>query len=441
MTFLKPLGALIIVIFFLWMIFYKGNKNQAYIAFILITFPFLHITLTNPNTSVFDFSSIVFYFLFYKRNPTYINEIIGYGYGFAILILIIALGLYFSPIEPDINNINKFIRIFPIFIFGKILIEECLSDPDFTKQTIRMLIGLLIFSLAFLFIQMIIGLEFRLVNTLNPNVMIRKGIRYPSFFSDPQQFSQFLGALSFICLISWRKEKIPSLNYLLFGLAVMGILAAGGRAGLMGWALGLFLLLIFSSPKRKMAIIFSGIVLALFAFYFQENLSIFNRGTDLNDTYDFRAQIWEDAITIFLNHPFLGIGIGNYGEYVFLHYPDQLLLINNQIVAFDQPESGYLLFLSELGGLGFLFIMGFVFFPAARSFFFYFRNKEIVHIQLNAALCCWLIGFYSTYSLGDVRIRILVSTIISLMIIFRLQEKQEMNANDIPDENENYLNG
>jgi hypothetical protein len=32
---------------------------------------------------------------------------------------------------------------------------------------------------------------------------------------------------------------------------------------------------------------------------------------------------------------------------------------------------------------------------------------------------CWLIGFYSTYSLGDVRIKILVGSIIALMIVYR----------------------
>jgi hypothetical protein len=45
---------------------------------------------------------------------------------------------------------------------------------------------------------------------------------------------------------------------------------------------------------------------------------------------------------------------------------------------------------------------------------------------------CWLIGFYSTYSLGDVRIKILVGSIISLMIVYRtiLKSTEEIEIED-----------
>jgi O-antigen ligase len=131
-----------------------------------------------------------------------------------------------------------------------------------------------------------------------------------------------------------------------------------------------------------------------------------------------------------MDHPFFGIGIGNYAPYVFLHYPDQLLLINNEIVSFDQPESGYLLFLTELGGLGFLCIMLFALLPIMRSFFFYFRSHNLQYILLISAICCWLIGFYSTYSLGDVRIMILVGTILSLMTVLRIHEKAQIEHSE-----------
>jgi O-antigen ligase len=411
------------------MLFHKGNKNQAYINFVLLVYPFMHILIAT-NLGLFEVISILFFFLFYKQRPTYQNEVIGYGYLFGLFTLILIVGLAFSPIEFDNDNLKDTRRLFPIFIYGKILIEECLHDEAFSRKVLHTLSIILAVALVFLAIQMVVGLNFKLVNTLNPNVTIRKGIRYPGYFSDPQQFSQFLGALSFICLIPWKDEKIPTWRYLAAGFAIVGILAAGGRAGLMGWALGLFFYLLFSNPKRKMTILFMGLILGTVAFYFQDNLAIFNRGTDLNETYDFRAQIWDDALEIFMEYPFFGIGIGNYAPYVFLHYPDQLLLINNEIVSFDQPESGYLLFLTELGGLGFICVMLFVLIPMIRSFFFYFRSRNLMYIQFISAICCWLIGFYSTYSLGDVRIMILVGSILSLMVVFRLREKQEMNATE-----------
>jgi hypothetical protein len=429
MGFLKLIGLMILGLFLIWMIFHKGDKNQAYLLFVMLAYPFLHI-LIFTNQGLFEVISILFFFLFYKQKSTGNSEVISYGYLFALFCFVLIIGLIVSPIEFDSDNIKDTRRLFPIFIYGKILIEECLHDENFTRKIMHGFSIILLVALAFLAIQMVVGLNFKLVNTLNPNVMIRNGTRYPGFFSDPQQFSQFLGALSFFCLIPWKEEKVPTWKYAASGLAVVGILAAGGRAGLMGWALGLFFYLMFSNPKRKMAILFMGLILGTVAFYFQDNLAIFNRGTDLNETYDFRAQIWNDALEIFMDHPFFGIGIGNYAPYVFLHYPDQLLLINNEIVSFDQPESGYLLFLTELGGLGFLCIMLFALLPIMRSFFFYFRSHNLQYILLISAICCWLIGFYSTYSLGDVRIMILVGTILSLMTVLRIHEKAQIEHSE-----------
>jgi O-antigen ligase len=425
MSFLKPLGILLIVLFLLWMLFLRGNKNQQFLFFCFFTFPFMHINL-GAGISLFEIITILFFIIFYKRRSTHHPEIIGYGYLLAILTLIILIGLIFSPIDMDNSSIKNTRRLFPIFIYGKILIEEGLHDDGFVTKLLKAMVWLLAGALLFMAIQMVIGLNFRLVNTLNPNVLISKGIRYPGYFSDPQQFSQFLGALSFICLIVWKEKENTVWHFLLAAAAVIGILATGGRAGLMGWALGLFIYLMFSKPKNKMIILFLGLILTLVAFFFQEKLSIFNRGTDLNDTFDFRAQIWEDAFEIFLTYPFFGIGIGNYASYVFLHYPDQLLLINNELVSFDQPESGYLLFLTELGGFGFICIMLFAIIPICKSFFFYFKSKNIMHIQMISAICCWLIGFYSTYSLGDVRLMILIGTIISLMITLRIKENNSL---------------
>jgi O-antigen ligase len=308
-------------------------------------------------------------------------------------------------------------------MYGKIFIDECISDPTFLASILKCFRFMLGFALCFLFLQMIFGLKVSLVKTLNPNVIITNSIRYPGIFSDPQQFSQFLGACSFLCLIKFDDQKIPKINLLLFFLSVISIMAAGGRAGLMGWILGLLFVLFFSKPKYKIVILLSAVAIFFVALNFQDKLSIFNRGSDLNETYDFRAGIWEDAIEIFQNNLYWGIGLGNYGKYVFLHYPDQIWMINNELSSFDQPESGYLLILTELGALGFISMFAFVLVPIIQSFYYYLKTKDLNFILMISSILCWLIGFYSTYSLGDVRIKILVGSIIALMIVYRTLKK------------------
>ncbi len=418
MSFLKILAFLNVFIFLSIMLFSKMEKNKAFILFVLISFPFQHILLIS-DFHVFEVIVFVFYFIFYKRQKVKNNETIAYGFLLAFLVLVVIVGFIFSTVDIDTENLNKFVSIFPIFIFSKILIDECISDPAFLVSILNCFRFMLGFALFFLFLQMSLGLNVSLAKTLNPNVIIKNSIRYPGIFSDPQQFSQFLGACSFLCLIKFDDQKLPKINFVLFGLSVISILAAGGRAGLMGWVLGLLFLLFFSKPKYKIAIILTAVVIFIIAINFQDKLSIFNRGSDLNETYDFRASIWADAIDIFVNNPYWGVGLGNYGKYVFLHYPDQIWVINNEISSFDQPESGYLLFLTELGAVGFATIFIFIFFPIIQSFYYYLKTKDLNFILMISSIMCWLIGFYSTYSLGDVRIKILVGTIISFMIAYR----------------------
>jgi len=435
MSFLKILAFLNVFIFFGIMLFSKMEKNKAFILFILISFPLQHILLFSDFHS-FEVIVFAFYFLFYKRKGFKNNETIAYGYLLAFLILVVFVGFVYSTVDIDSENFIKLINIFPIFIFGKILVDECISDPAFLVYFLNCFRFMLGFALFFLFLQMTLGLSVSLVKTLNPNVIIKNSIRYPGIFSDPQQFSQFLGACSFLCLIKFDDQKLPKINLVLFGLSVISIMAAGGRAGLMGWVLGLLFLLFFSKPKYKIAIVIAAAVIFFVALNFQDKLAIFNRGSDLNDTYDFRAGIWADAIDIFVNNPFWGIGLGNYGKYVFLHYPDQIWVINNEISSFDQPESGYLLFLTEIGALGFATIFIFVIFPIIQTFYYYLKTKDLNFILMISSIMCWLIGFYSTYSLGDVRIKILVGSIISFMIAYRTilnaeeeaqEEKEDIN--------------
>jgi len=439
MSFLKILAILNVFVFLGIMLFSKMEKNKAFILFILISFPLQHILLFSDFHS-FEVTVFTFYFLFYKRKKVKNNETIAYGFLLAFLALIIFVGFIFSTVDIDTENFTKFISIFPIFIFGKILIDECISDSSFLDSILKCFRFMLGFALCFLFLQMTFGLNVSLSKTLNPNVIIRNSIRYPGIFSDPQQFSQFLGACSFLCLIKFDDQKLPKINFVLFGLSVISILAAGGRAGLLGWILGLLFLLFFSKPKYKIAIILSAAVIFIIALNFQDKLSIFNRGSDLNETYDFRASIWADAVDIFVNNPYWGVGLGNYGKYVFLHYPDQIWVINNEISSFDQPESGYLLFLTELGALGFATIFIFILFPIIQTFYYYLKTKDLNFILMISSIMCWLIGFYSTYSLGDVRIKILVGSIISFMIAYRTVLNSQEEANEEANEIDNLQN-
>ena len=415
MNIFKILAYLNIALFLGIMIFAKGNKNRLFIQYILLSYPILAI-YTSPYTDGFDTVTWMFT-LFYRQRKISFPEGFIYTVLFSLLIIVIIIGAFVTNTIQLVDFIPYFINVFSVFIYAKILLDECLEDTDFFYRVISFLKTTLIVCLLFLYCQFVIGVDFTLSKMQNNNIIITDAIRYPSFFADPQVCSAFLSILSFLCLIKdYRDSRMPIKNYILATLAVVAILSTGGRAGLLGWGLGLFLVALFGNSKYRITVIITSLALYLVAYNFQDSFSIFKRSGDMNETYEFRYAIWEDAFQIFLNHIFFGIGLGNYAYYVSIHNPDQFWDLDGEIVYFDHPESGYLKFLTEVGALGFIITFLLILLPVIKGFFNYIRTRDTSIILMIACILSWMVGFWSNYSFADSRVKILIVSIICLLI-------------------------
>jgi O-antigen ligase len=153
---------------------------------------------------------------------------------------------------------------------------------------------------------------------------------------------------------------------------------------------------------------------------FQDRFAVFNREESLDDSYDFRFEIWKKAFKIYTDHSTLGIGIGNYQSYVAKYSQDQYWIVDDgkNLLYYDHPESGYLKFLAELGWVGFALTFSLIIVPMTLGMWLYLRIKDERLLFLTASICSWALGFYSVYSFGDVRITILIATLVSLLIHF-----------------------
>ena len=412
---IKSLGIINILLFIMVMLFIKKNNNESFIKLILLTFPFMGIKIISE-FSVFDIITIIFIIFFYKPkgNVGYIKRL--YYTIFLILFLSITIGLLISNTKIDADNISEYISIINIFFFSKLIIEECIYKIDFVEKIIKYLKIMLLVSFIFLLCQMIFGVQISLSIIQNPNIVSSEGIRYPSFLSDPQVYSQYLAALSFLCLIHEKFNRNKTINYILLISCITGIMIAGGRAGFIGVIAGFIIVLIFSKIKIKFIIFFLALIVVTLIIQFQDYLMIFKRGTDMNDAYDLRYSIWLDAMIIFIQQPIVGIGIGNYAKYVTIHNPDQVWLRNNEYIPFDHPESGYLKILTETGAIGFICFMILIIYPLIKGIHQYLISKNDTLLYLVASITSWFFGFYTTYSLGDTRFKIIIVTIISLLI-------------------------
>lgn len=404
--------------FITYMLFTKDGTNKAYIKYTLVSFPFLGIDLMPSviSFSLFDFLTIIFVVLFFQNKEYPLRASKVFTYLFLLFIVNIIIGLILAE-ENTRETGTSVIQVFSLFIFVRIFILELINSISFKNEVLLLLRGILIFSFIFLLCQFVFGPTFSFAKTENINVAGGVSIRYPSFFQDPQKYAQFLAALSFLMFmkLSNSKNSNQQSGIYLAVISILSLLLTGGRAGLGGWLAGLILILMLGSAKYKVQIIFAVVFIGLFTFYFQDQIPIFKRA-GIEESYLFRQGIWKEAIGIFAEHPYFGIGIGNYANYVSFHHPDQFWINDNEITFYDHPESGYLKILVEQGILGFSFLFMLILYPIYTAIINYKNSKNIESLFLIAAILSWMIGFYTVYSLGDVRVRILISTILVLTV-------------------------
>ncbi len=396
-----------------YVILKSKQPPRDYLLFVLYFFPIIYSA-----DSVYSSFQVItyFYFIYSLRNdrPLFSNSKFGLSLYLVIILILGALNSDFVP-----NAFLGIVKFLPIILFVHVLIAECIKDQEFVFRIISALKFTLALSLGFLLLQIILGLNFSLTVSENPNITF-ESIRYPGIFQDPQKHAQFLSVLSFIALIKKPGDiNYSKYSYYLFGGAVLGLFLTGGRAALLGLVLGIFFIVLFSDTKVKFLGALGIVLVGVVIIGLSEHLIVFSRGESLQDSYLVRNAIWQDAYKIFYGHPWLGIGIDNYAKYVEIHFPNQFWLVGGEKVYFDHPESGYLKFLTELGVLGTIGIFAFIFNAIYRGLrTFLIKVKDFNIIFLIAALLSWFLGFYSVYSLGDTRIMILIATVTSVLLVY-----------------------
>lgn len=417
-TIIMFLAISVVLLFMYAILFMKEATNKTYLKFVFIALPFMGIDVMPSyiSTTLFVFITFVFLVFFYKRVQLKYTGSFEYLILSVCLFSSLAIGILLSP-DLSKDTITDSIQLLAVFFFAKVLIDEITHDIDFQQSILHCMKFTLIFSLFFLLFQFIFGPSFSFAKSQNINVAGGIAIRYPSFFQDPQKYAQYLSASSLLMLLlpGKTKGKTSQLGPLLCGLSMIALLFTGGRAALGGWLLGLLVIVALGNAQYRIAVISVTTVVSLFIYNYSDAIPIFKRD-DLADAYAFRYAIWQDAYAIFLDHPFFGIGLGNYANYVSIHNPDQYWISDNEVTLYDHPESGYLKLLTEFGMIGFLAAMLFFVKPIFAGISTFFKTKDLTLVILVSALLTWMIGFYTVYSLGDIRIKLLIISIVCMLI-------------------------
>ena len=420
-------------------IYFKGNTVQSCLLFVLTLLPLMDLKITNEALGGFKvFDAICIYsVVFLLKDFTTINRYNPNNFYFLLFVLfavVVLLGGLASEF-PSRAYLN-FFKILPIFIFARFFLTECYKDPEFYLKAIKALKVAYLTALSFLLIQWVVGLKFTFYPELSPNTVdpIFLITRYPGIFYDSQASGQYLALGSFLFLYVEKNapRKTYVFNYLVFAVSIVGISLAGSRAAFGGFALGVIVVFFMAAKQYRIHGIIAAIAGYLIFTFVSVQTGVFDRAKNLSEDFLFRQSIWKEAFEISKKHPLLGIGSGNYQNYVIRHAQGQYLEVaDGQLVYFDQPENGYLKIMSELGFIGFGIFVLYLIVPLIKGLVFYIKgifDKKVAYFM--AALLGWAVAFNTVYSIYDYRILIMVVSMIVFIVCYPVYEDDAQYIQD-----------
>lgn len=397
---------------------------KTYILYVLFCFPIINLRITDDSLgglSVFDLVSF-FTFIYFVRDFFELRTRPVYLFWFLFLIFFIVEIIGCLNSEFGFSSLVTVIKFCPIFIYSRFFIITYDKYEEFGSTCILALKRIYIFFLVFLLVQVCVGLDFTIYPNLASNVYLKdiEGIRYPGNFGDSQLHGQYLAMGSFLFLV-FRSKHQRIRDYLLFVVSIVAIFLAGSRSAFAGFCVGSLFLILTIKRFRWFGIMIS--LLVLLYSWFEPQDGIFSRKKDLSTDYLFRESLWKDALIISRDYPILGVGLGNYKTYVEKYLPDQYVLVNEEFIFFDQPESGYLKLIVESGYLGFLLLFTFVFIPVILAIINLKNcNKNRTVLYFIAGIISFLVAFSTVYSIWDHRILIFFTTLLLLCLKYPTQK-------------------
>jgi len=426
------LTVLVIGSFLTYLIYHNGDE-KSYLLFVFYLFPFMELKVVPyeyGNLQVFDIITLLA--LLIKPKAFFRNLNPGSAYFILAMLFFTAIILSSIASEFPFRSLLSLIRITTPFIFATILIKTSSNDPQILKKIFKGLTITTFVALGFMIIQLIVGPErFTFYSMLNQNVMGEDKIRYPGFFPDSQLNGVFFGMTGLFLLADFKNSsKFPTSKLILFSVLLGGLLLTGSRSPMIGVAGGILFLAIFLSGNMKFQILrfaFVGGIFVIFAFVTTDTFKRFNQ---IDDSFDFRQNIWSGALDIFKENPVLGIGTNNYKDYVAKYAQDQsLVLDDNEVLYLDSPENGYLRILVEGGIITFSFLALILILPFFNLFRYFLEGYDLkLPIIAASSLICLLIATMSVDTLRDSRLIILLCSTIAVMDLFT---KKNITFNEV----------
>lgn len=417
----KILTALSLLGFLLYILSSKSSSSfvSKYLLYVFTILPFLGfrvIPVEMGGLSVFDALTLISIPALFAWEKWRMGFQISYFVVASLFYALIFVGALASEF-PQISFVES-LKYLTVLIFIGCLLYQIWIDKDFVFEVLGKLRISALFAIGFLTIQMVIGLRFSFFEPSGNAYLYDAQIRYPGMFTDPQQNAQYIAMSSFLFLAGYRDRANIGIRYLLFAVSLLGIFFTGVRAAFLGVIAGIVVLSLFGQAKFRIASLLALLSGILVYYFFKDSIVLFNRDISAGEMGDIRFEYWRAAIELFKTNTWLGIGVGNYQPFVSIFDQDQYWESFGEFEYIVHPESGYLKLLVEFGMISSIVFLSLLLQPMISSVKLWFQapsNTKELALVLVAAVLCWMISFITVFSFADVRIVILVTTLLAVL--------------------------
>lgn len=385
---IRALIIVVLILTFLGISIYKRiirknmyERSYDYLFFLSIFFPFLDISF-GDGINLFDSAS----FLFLIINFDIFKRIKWRHFSLVVLYLfiLVATSLFSEFSLNSLYSLPNRLSGFILFMAVSVMLSD--KSEKYDIESFFKLLKLPVFyALVWGVIQLTILPDFTVYYSA-----YTAEERISSCFREPQVAGCIIAIFT---LYEWHKFSISGkwIN-LLFAILLFIIgCYTGSKSFFIGFFIGFILIVLSNKLSAKKIFFFCTIffIVALTENYWMQ-LPVFKRLGNVEQSYSYRQDVfWMQGLQIFKDNWLGGIGTGNFQMYIeenqipLMHWHD-----GDNIYA-TQPESGYLLWLDELGIFSVIYIL-------LLCVILKRKGNAFINVLLISP---WIVGFISLYNL------------------------------------------
>ena len=256
--------------------------------------------------------------------------------------------------------------------------------------------------------------------------------RANGFYGHPMTLGGWLCIFLPLLLIEFFERKLLGKYYWLAGLAFCicsaGLVFNATRGAWLAVTIVCAVLLLYYMFKSKRNLAVSIIFIALISTVLLNNPKFMHRLDTIDDFNKYQSNterilIWQSAWNMFKDHPFLGVGLGQYTE----NYQQKYISPQAKEPYITHAHNNFMQMLAEngiVGFAGFVIMFGYIIF---KNLIAWVKTRNVYALMIVSATVCLLLQGFTEYNVGNSAVIKMYWFVLGLLVVLSEFYRKETN--------------